>query len=94
MTSTEFINSYILYFSRSHAMSASAIAALHLAALEPLKQLYAKRVSDELGIGYQSAMNVIKRLRLDGYLDASGMLTDQGRDAMHIGRRLPPLPGA
>lgn len=90
----EFVNLYLAYLSRSHALSVSALAAMHVAAMSPSTTLRAKVVQDELGLTYQSALNLVKRLRIDGYLDNHNLLTDLGRASVGIGPKLPPLPGS
>lgn len=91
---SEFVKRYVLYLNRSHALGVSALAAMHLAAINPNVTLRAKVVSDELGLSYQAALNVIKRLRNDGFLDQRNLLTEIGLAAVGAKPMLPPLPGS
>lgn len=86
----EFVRRYLEVFKNTHAMSASAIAVLCVAAREPCFAIKPPMVVQQLGLSYQTALNLVQRLKVEGYLNKVGFLTNLGRKAVG----LPPLPGS
>lgn len=83
----EFVSRYLEVFRHTHALSASAVAALGVASLDPLAALKPPTLVTELQITYQTALNIVQRLKVEGYLSRAGFLTELGRKAVG----LPPL---
>lgn len=63
---------------RSHAMSATAIAVLAVMSTDSARRWKPKDMEAALGISYMSATNAIKRLKLEAYVGASGVIEPLG----------------
>lgn len=72
------IEIYKSVLSRSHAMSATAVAVLAVMSTEPAKRWKPKDMEERLGISYMSASNAIKRLKLEAFVSSTGTIEPLG----------------
>lgn len=77
----QFLEIHSRFFARIHSFPSSAIAVLCHMSASPKREWKPAALAEHFGYNYVTCANILRRLRLEGLVDASGRITANGLTA-------------